>query len=72
MVCTEIKHPLSHIDVAYTRSAFEVDTRDLEKPIMKLEVVIDGSAAYQYVLSPVLFSLHIFIRFQPHDYRQTR
>jgi hypothetical protein len=58
MVRTEIKHPLSRIDVAYTRSAFEVDTRDLEKPIMKLEVMIDGSAAYQYVPSPVLFSAY--------------
>jgi alkaline phosphatase D len=31
-----------------------VDTRDLEKPALKLEVMIDGSAAYQYVCGPIL------------------
>jgi alkaline phosphatase D len=31
-----------------------VDTRDLEKPILKLEVVIDGLAAYQYVFTSMI------------------
>ena len=33
-----------------------MDTRDLEKPTLKLEVMIDGSAAYQYVPIPILIT----------------
>jgi len=35
----------------YKWSAFEVDTRDLEKPTLKLEVMIDGSAAYHLTIA---------------------
>lgn len=33
------------------RSTFEVDTTDPDKPTLRLEVMIDGKPAYQYVLS---------------------
>jgi hypothetical protein len=51
----------------YFRSTFEVDTRDLEKPTLKLEVMIDGSAVYRYVSSFVFVTNHSEIPFQPHD-----
>ena len=34
-----------------TRSSFEVDARDLEHPTVHLEVLIDGSSKYKYVIS---------------------
>lgn len=40
------------------RSSFEVDTRDLDHPVVKLEVVIDGLPAYRYAACPVGFSCH--------------
>ena len=39
-----------------TRSAIEVDTKDLEKPTLRLEVMIDGKAVYQYVS---LLDIHV-------------
>lgn len=33
------------------RSSFQVDTRDLEHPVVNLEVLIDGSSKYKYVFS---------------------
>lgn len=30
------------------RSAFEVDTRDSKRPVVKLEVVINGAETYKY------------------------
>lgn len=52
MVCycaVMLAHCLQKLTGSHNRSAFEVDTRDLDKPTLKLEVMIDGSAAYQYV-----------------------
>jgi len=42
----------------YKWSAFEVDTRDLEKPTLKLEVMIDGSAAYHLTIAGKPVKLH--------------
>ena len=60
---------VSCLDCIIPRSAFEVDTRDLAKPTLKLEVMIDGSAAYQYVSSPMLAILFDRFPSQPHDCR---
>lgn len=38
------------------RSSFEVDTRDLDHPVVKLEVVIDGLPAYRYGAQTFAFS----------------
>jgi alkaline phosphatase D len=42
----------------YKWSAFEVDTRDLAKPTLKLEVMIDGSAAYHLTIAGKPVKLH--------------
>jgi len=34
----------------HTRSTFELDTTDPDKPILRLEVMIDGKPEYQYVM----------------------
>jgi alkaline phosphatase D len=36
----------------YKWSAIEVDTRDLDRPLAKLELVADGRVAYKYVDPP--------------------
>jgi len=42
----------------YKWSAFEVDTRDLDKPTLKLEVMIDGSSAYHLAIAGKPVKLH--------------
>jgi alkaline phosphatase D len=42
----------------YKWSAFEVDTRDLDNPTLKLEVMIDGSAVYHLTITGKPVKLH--------------
>lgn len=35
----------------FARSSFEVDTRDLERPVVRLEVMNDGLPAYRYAFT---------------------
>lgn len=47
----------------FDRSTFEVDSRDAQHPVLRVETVIDGKVAYQYVCFP---SLHPFIETLTH------
>ena len=71
VMCMDIRVSLLTVSQHIIRSAFEVDTRDLEKPTLKLEVMIDGSAAYQYVSRSIICCPCSPLSPQPHHCRQT-